>query len=130
VSKLSRLSLIIAGVLLTLAAMLGAYGSHGLRGTVDTATLTAYVTAVDYLFYQALGLLAVGLLIDRVPQQLGLKVSLALLLLGITLFCGGIFLPIFGAPALLGRVVPFGGVLLMAAWLTFSWSVWRLPRAH
>jgi uncharacterized membrane protein YgdD (TMEM256/DUF423 family) len=110
--------------------MLGAYGSHGLRGAVDPATLTAYATAVDYLFYQALGLLAVGLIIERAPQQRGLTVALGLLLLGIMLFCGGIVLPILGGPAWLGRVVPSGGLLLMAAWLTFAWSVWRLPGTH
>ena len=45
---------------LSLAAVLGAYGAHGVQGTVDAQTWAAYEVAVDYQFYHGLGIIVSG----------------------------------------------------------------------
>jgi uncharacterized membrane protein YgdD (TMEM256/DUF423 family) len=121
---LSRIALCAAALLLALATVLGAYGSHALPGRIDTAALHAYQTAIDYQFFHGLGLLALGLWLDRYPGQRGVMVSAALLGAGMLLFCGGLIAPILGAPPFLGAFVPFGGFLLIAGWLAFAVSLW------
>jgi uncharacterized membrane protein YgdD (TMEM256/DUF423 family) len=124
----SRRVLVAAGLLLALATLLGAYGSHGLDARADPAALAAFRTAIDYQFYQALGLLGLGALLDRTPPIRGLGACAALLLVGVLLFAGGIVLPILGSPAWIGYPVPLGGLLIVAAWLGFVWIVWRAER--
>lgn len=112
----SRLFLILAGIALCSAAGLGAYGAHGLASVPD-AVLRAYMTAVDYQFYHGLGLGLVAVLVNLRPENRAFHAVGYLLVAGIVLFCGGIFATTFGAPAVLGRIVPLGGMAFMAGWL-------------
>ena len=115
----SRKLLAIAGVLIALATALGAFGTHGLKPRLDAAAFSAYESAVQYHFYHALGLLGVALLIRDGDNAL-LRWSVRLILLGIGLFAGSLYLITFGAPKAIGIVTPFGGLSLMVAWLLFA----------
>ena len=116
----SRLFLILAGAALCAAAGLGAYGAHGLANSVPPATWQAYMTAVDYQFYHGLGLGVVAILVELRPDVRAFNASGYLLAGGIVLFCGGIFATTFGAPATVGRIVPFGGIAFMLGWLLLA----------
>ena len=91
---------------------------------LPAAQLTSLHTAVNYQFFNALGLLAVGLLLRSEPRR-SLQVVAWLLIAGIVCFSGGIYIMLAGAPSLLGLVTPLGGVLLIGAWLLFAVSVLR-----
>ena len=54
-------ALAVAGVLLALATACGAFGAHALRGQLPAERLQVWDTAVRYHFFQALGLIGVGL---------------------------------------------------------------------
>ncbi len=86
--------------------------------------LLVYETAVRYHFIHALGLLAIGVLLRSVDGEL-LRWSAALVLAGIILFSGSLYLLTFGAPRFVGIITPLGGLALIAGWVLFATTMWR-----
>ena len=126
-----RLTLIAAGCLVLFAATaLGAYGTHGVQGVVDAARWSAYEVAVDYQFYHGLGIIAAGILADRLPDSRLVAWSGWVLLAGIAGFSGSIYATTFGAPVAVGALAPLGGLAMMAGWLLLALGVWRAGRAR
>ena len=122
-----RLTLIAVGALLLFTATaLGAYGTHGVQGVVDAAQWSAYEVAVDYQFYHGLGIVAAGILADRLPDSRLVAWSGWVLLAGIA----SIYATTFGAPAAVGALAPLGGLAMMAGWLLLALGVWRAGRAR
>jgi uncharacterized membrane protein YgdD (TMEM256/DUF423 family) len=113
---MSRAFLVLAAICLLLATALGAYASHGLEAMLAPRAIESFETAVEYQFYHGLGLLAVALLADRYPRSRWLKVSGALFVTGIVLFCGSLYATTLGGLTALGRLTPVGGVAFMGAW--------------
>jgi uncharacterized membrane protein YgdD (TMEM256/DUF423 family) len=113
-----------SGVLLALATLLGAFGTHALREELSPDRLSVYLTADRYQFFHSLGLLGVGLAAREVDAAL-LRWAGALLLIGIVLFCGSLYSLTFGAPRALGFLTPLGGLLLIAGWVSFAIAMWR-----
>jgi len=113
-----RRTLALAGLLLALATVFGAFGAHGLR-SLPADRLQVYETAVRYHFFNALGLLGIGLALRSADAAL-LRWSAALVLLGVVLFSGSLYALTFGAPRAVGVVTPVGGLALIAGWLAFA----------
>jgi uncharacterized membrane protein YgdD (TMEM256/DUF423 family) len=115
----------IGAFLLALAVMIGAFGAHGLEGTLDAYSMGVYETGVKYHFYHALGLLIVSLL----PRIGALSAKRAgwicgLLLAGVVLFSGSLYVLAITGMRILGAVTPLGGVAFIAAWLMLAfWLV-------
>ena len=131
----------IGAVLAGLAVALGAYAAHGLDQylvekyaeetrevagqTVPAAQkyLTDFRTGVTYQMYHALGLVAVGLLVQTRPGK-ALQISAWLFLLGILLFSGSLYVISLLGPnwqgVRWGLVAPFGGVSYILGWLAFA----------
>jgi uncharacterized membrane protein YgdD (TMEM256/DUF423 family) len=125
-SRGSRLMITLAAVSLLLATLAGAYGSHGLA--LGPSERAAYDTAVAYQFYHSLGLGLVGLWHERHPDSRLLKSSAGALVIGLLLFCGGIYARTLGAPRSLEAIVPLGGLAFMAAWTTLALGAWLAGR--
>jgi uncharacterized membrane protein YgdD (TMEM256/DUF423 family) len=101
----------IAAVLCFLAVALGAFGAHSLRSTLEThGMLDAWNKAVLYHFIHAIALLALALYgtINRGAWWL--------LLAGIFLFSGSLYLMALTNLRWLGAVTPFGGLCFLAGW--------------
>ena len=113
-----------AGILLALAMVLGAFGAHALKEQISPDRLHVYETAVMYHFFNALGLLGIGLTLRFVGTP-AVRWAAVLVLVGIVLFSGSLYALTFGAPRPLGIVTPFGGLALIAGWLCFAAGVWR-----
>ncbi len=119
-----------AAILLALAVSLGAFGAHGLQGRLDTYSMSVYEKAVFYHFIHALGMLAVPLLL-----RAGLISASAatwtgwLLLAGIVLFSGSLYLLAIAGTRMLGAVTPFGGASFIAAWICLAVCALR-SRGH
>ena len=112
--------------LLALAVMLGAFGAHGLRGRLDAYSMDVYQKAVFYHFIHALGLLAVSIL----PKTgtftgYGTDWVCGLLLAGIVIFSGSLYLLAVTGTRALGAITPIGGVSFIAAWLLLAWFLLR-----
>ncbi len=120
-----RRTLALAGLLLALAVACGAFGAHALRASLPADRLQVYETAVRYHFFNALGLLGIGLALRSVDAAL-LRWAAALVLIGVVLFSGSLYALTFGAPRVLGAVTPLGGLALIAGWLAFAACFLRL----
>jgi uncharacterized membrane protein YgdD (TMEM256/DUF423 family) len=116
----------VAAVLLGLAVGIGAFGAHGLKGRLDDYSMGVYEKAVLYHFFHALGLLIVSIL----PRTGALQQSAAtwicsLLLAGILLFSGSLYILALSGVKALGAVTPFGGLAFLAAWFLLAYFLMR-----
>lgn len=110
-----------AAIMLALAVTLGAFGAHGLQGRLDPYSSSLYEKAVFYHFIHALGMLAVPLLVRAglISKSTGAWTG-GLLLTGIILFSGSLYLLAVTGHRALGAVTPFGGAAFIAAWMTLA----------
>ena len=107
----------IAAVLCFLAVALGAFGAHGLRSTLQArGMLDVWNKAVFYQFVHALALLVLAL------YRTINRGACLLLLIGILLFSGSLYLLALTNLRWLGPVTPLGGLCFLAgwAWLFFA----------
>ena len=121
-----RRNLCLAGLLIAMASVLGAFGTHVLRPVLTPQRFESFGLAVAYQFYNSLGLLGIALVQQRQDGAL-LQWSVRLLLTGLLFFCGSIYALTAGLPSWFGMVAPLGGAALMAAWLCFAVAMWRQP---
>ena len=119
----SSRTLALAGILLALATVFGAFGAHALKAQLSPDRLQIYETAVRYHFFHALGLLGIGLAL-RFTDAAALRWAAVLVLTGVVLFSGSLYALTFGAPRPFGIVTPFGGAALIAGWICFAAGVW------
>jgi uncharacterized membrane protein YgdD (TMEM256/DUF423 family) len=117
-------TLAIAGIFLALATAFGAFGAHALKAQLSPDRLQVYETAVRYHFFNALGLLGMGLTL-RFVNVPAVRWAAVLVLIGVILFSGSLYALTFGAPRPFGIVTPFGGLALIAGWICFAVGVWR-----
>ena len=114
------------GALAALAAvLLGAFGAHALKARLAADALAWWRTGVEYHFYHALGLLAVGLAAAQLPESALLRWSGWLMLAGIVVFSGSLNALALSGQRWLGAVTPLGGVAFLAAWALFAAAVLR-----
>lgn len=116
--------LTLAGGLLALATLLGAFGTHALQGQLPPDRMSFYTTAVRYQFLHALGLMGVGVAARTMNSAL-LRSSAWLLLIGIVLFCGTLYGMAFDASHALAALAAAGGVALVVGWALFAFAAWR-----
>ncbi len=107
----------LAALLLALATLIGALGAHVLKQRLGADRYEVLQTALHYQFFHALGLLALGVLLDRLPRR-ALRAAGWLLFAGVLLFSGSLYLILAGAPRLIGVLTPLGGLALIAGWCT------------
>ena len=126
-------ALALAGVLLACATACGAFGAHALRTRLPPDRLQLWDTGVRYHFFQALGLLGIGLTLrlpgngTRREAAAALRTAALLNVAGVLLFSGSLYALALGAPRSVGVLTPIGGLAAIAAWLVFGWAVWRTP---
>lgn len=121
----ARLFIALGAMLAALAVVLGAFGAHALKTRLPPDLLEVYHTAVQYHFWHALGLLAVGLALRQVPDAAWLRAAGWLLTAGVVLFCGSLYLLAFTGARWLGAVTPLGGVAFILGWLALAVAALR-----
>ena len=106
--------ILLGGLNAALSVAAGAYGWHSLGDTPEIRDI--FMMGSQYQMWHALGMLGVGLMLDRRPSK-ALAVAGAFFQVGIILFSGTLYsfgefmiVPVEGA-------APFGGGLLIAAWV-------------
>ena len=118
-SPTAKLFLILGGLNAALAVVLGAFGAHGLKARMTAEMLAVYQTGVHYHLFHALGLLVVGLVATQIADSVFLRWSGWLMLAGIILFSGSLYMLSVSGLRWLGMVTPFGGMAFIAAWVVF-----------
>jgi uncharacterized membrane protein YgdD (TMEM256/DUF423 family) len=114
---------LLAALLLALATLMGALSVHVFRPHLSPERYEVLQTGVHYQFFHALGLMAIGLLCDRVPSRL-LSAAGWLVFLGVLGFCGSLYLLVAGAPSAVGILTPLGGLALIAGWCACALALW------
>ncbi len=120
----ARLWVGVAAIYGFLAVALGAFGAHALKARLAPDLMTVYRTGVEYHFYHALALLAVGVYATQYPGRM-LDIAGICFAAGILLFSGSLYALALSGIKVLGAITPFGGLLLLAGWLALAWSAWR-----
>jgi Protein of unknown function (DUF423). len=102
-----------------LAVAFGAFGTHVLGGRIDPSLLEIWQTGVRYQMFHAVGLAIVGILEDGSNPTRWLRLSGWMMLIGILLFSGSLYLLVATGIRKLGIVAPFGGFAFLFGWLFF-----------
>jgi uncharacterized membrane protein YgdD (TMEM256/DUF423 family) len=113
-------------ILMALAVALGAFGAHGLKARLDAYQMSVYEKAVFYHFVHGLGLLIVSFLPKTGTfSEFATSWVCGLLLAGIVLFSGSLYVLAVTGNRALGAITPIGGVCFIAGWIALAWFVAR-----
>ncbi|WP_026695943.1 DUF423 domain-containing protein [Peribacillus kribbensis] len=107
-----------------LAVALGAFGAHGLEGKISDKYLEVWKTGVQYQMFHAAGLLIIGLLMGKIQGSL-LGTAGWLMLAGIILFSGSLYVLSVTGIKVLGAITPLGGISFLAAWVLIMVAVYK-----
>lgn len=118
--------LFVAALAALAAVILGAFGAHGLRNHIAPELLSVYHTGVEYHFYHALGLFAVGLIARDRPESTALRWAGTLMILGILIFSGSLYILAVTGLRWIGMITPIGGLAFIAAWAMLAIGIRRL----
>ena len=101
--------------------ILGAFGTHGLRGKIGFDLLQTYETANHYLIIHAAALILYGLWRLTLPEnKRPINWPTLLFLVGIVIFCGSLYAITFTVIREFGMITPVGGLAMIAAWIGFG----------
>lgn len=102
-----------------LAVAFGAFGAHLLEGRVADKYLDTWQTAVQYQMFHSIGLIAVAILMSS--ALIGPLSSLSwagyLMLAGIVIFSGSLYVLSLSGISVLGAITPIGGLAFIAGWV-------------
>lgn len=107
-----------------LAVALGAFGAHGLEGKISEHALSIWEKAVHYQMFHAVSLLAIGLLMDKI-QTASTMWSGWMIMIGIVLFSGSLYLYATTGVKVLAMITPFGGVSFLVGWVLLGYAVMK-----
>jgi uncharacterized membrane protein YgdD (TMEM256/DUF423 family) len=107
---------LLAGFAGASAVLLGAFGAHGLRSSMDSAHYELWHTAVEYHFWHALALTA-AVLCARAKFS---HVAVGAFVLGIVMFSGSLYALALGAARWIGIVTPIGGLAFIVGWIVLG----------
>ena len=118
-------NIIAAGAVnMLLAVACGAFGAHALKSMLTSDMLAIWQTAVHYQMVHALGLIAIGILLPRGNAR-WLQRAAMLMLAGMVIFSGSLYLLALSGQRWLGAITPLGGLAFLAAWAMLAWGSWR-----
>lgn len=113
-----------------LSVALGAFAAHALKNTIDAHYLGVFETGARYQMYHSLALL--GLSVFMTIRFVGLVKPMLfltaqwLMVFGVILFSGSLYLLVLLQQSWFGMVTPIGGVLLITAWCCMALGFFRL----
>jgi uncharacterized membrane protein YgdD (TMEM256/DUF423 family) len=119
---MERTFMALGATLAGLAVALGAFAAHGLRNRLTPELLAIFETGVRYQMYHALALLAVALATPRWP---GAATAGWLVLAGIVVFSGSLYVLAATGVRWLGAVTPLGGLAFLAGWAMLARAALR-----
>ena len=111
---------IIAGAVNAVVAVaLGAFGAHALKEKLTEHYLAIWETAVQYQMFHAIGLIVVGILMSTSLLGPSTQLSWAgyLILAGIIIFSGSLYVLSLSGIGILGAITPIGGVAFIIGWI-------------
>ncbi|MCX6265716.1 MAG: DUF423 domain-containing protein [Bacteroidetes bacterium] len=126
-------TLSLGALLAGITIAMGALGAHALKDILNAAQLQTYETAVRYQMYHVFALLLLGILQNQYPQ-LTLSICKKLVLVGMVLFGGSIYLVLFlthvavPIPFWIYLITPLGGLCYISSWLLLAAKLYRISQ--
>lgn len=114
---MAHFALLAAAVYGLLGVVFGAFGAHALSARLSQEMQSVWHTAVEYQFYHALALLALGILLRMSPSSAWLSAAALCFCAGVLVFSGSLYGLALSGIRWLGAITPVGGLLLIAGWL-------------
>lgn len=111
----SRRWIWVAAALGAAAVLLGAFGAHALEARLSERALEVWQTANRYHFFHVLGFFGLGLWEGSGGK--GTQAAGVAWLLGVGIFCGGLYLYALTGLKFAAMLAPVGGLSLAAGWV-------------
>ena len=118
--------IIIGALLSALGIALGAFGSHSLKTKLNPEELVIYDIATRYLMYHAIGIISLGILAYSVPDNI-VEIPIIIMIIGIVLFSGSLYLISIKGYTKLGVITPLGGTAFIVSWVLLAINIFKLP---
>jgi uncharacterized membrane protein YgdD (TMEM256/DUF423 family) len=115
---MARAFLLLGALTMAIGVGAGAYAAHAAKGAVHPDAARLLQSAVLYQLIDGLGVIAVALA-ARTQASAWLLAAGGLLLAGIVLFCGALWILALTGRSL-GLVAPTGGMAFIAGWLCLA----------
>lgn len=119
-----RQLVITAALILLIGVGAGAFGAHGLKRVIAPELLTVWQTAVLYQLVHGLGMLAIAALGARFGSPL-LSYAGTLMLAGVVVFSGSLYVLALTGTKWLGAITPLGGLAFIVAWAMVALAAYR-----
>lgn len=116
-SKLAAISALFGA----LAVAAGAFGAHALKSSLSSYQMEIWQTAV---FYHLIHALLAFFVAKQNTIENANQISLVLLT-GVTLFSGSLYLMALTSYTKIGFITPLGGILFIGAWFYIALSEWK-----
>jgi uncharacterized membrane protein YgdD (TMEM256/DUF423 family) len=117
-----KLLIVLGSLNAAAAVILGAFGAHVLKTTLDSQMFAVFSTGVQYHMYHALGILAVAMVASILHETVWLKVSAWAMVGGIVLFSGSLYVLSLSGIHWFGAITPIGGTLFIVSWTMIAIS--------
>jgi uncharacterized membrane protein YgdD (TMEM256/DUF423 family) len=127
---MTRIFIVLSGLLGFTAVALGAFGAHGLRSRLGSLPdgvkrLEWWNTAAHYHLTHALALGLAAWLVHRGAGRWGLVAGWSFVA-GVALFSGSLYLMTITGHTKLGAITPLGGLLFLVGWAAIVVAGWRI----
>jgi uncharacterized membrane protein YgdD (TMEM256/DUF423 family) len=127
---MTRIFIVLSGLLGFSAVALGAFGAHGLRSRLESLPdgvkrLEWWNTAAHYHLNHALALALAAWLVHRGAGTSGVVAGWSFVA-GVALFSGSLYLMTITGQTKLGAITPVGGVFFLVGWGAVAVAGWRL----
>src|SRR5699024_9383705 len=104
-----------------IAVALGAFGAHGLEGTISDEAIATWEKAVQYQMFHTMALIAIGLLGAKIRNS-SLNWSGWMFFIGILLFSGTLYIYSLTGITFFAIITPFGGVAFLTGWVLLGYT--------
>lgn len=111
------------------AVLFGAFGAHGLKASIDSASLEIWQKGVDYQFYHTFALLYLSTF-ARYRNKL-INIAYFCFTFGIILFSGSLYLLATRSILkldfvnVIGPLTPIGGLLFVLGWIMLFFAAFK-----
>ena len=120
-----KLFLLVGSIFAALSILFGAFGAHFLKEKLSSDQLVVFEIATRYMMYHSFGLLIFGLLGYILTEKITYVPGM-MMIVGIVIFSGSLYLVSLGGFKKFGMITPIGGVILIASWLIFAYNIYKL----
>lgn len=123
IKRANRKILLLSGLVLAMAVIMGAFGAHGLEASLSEKAMKTYQTGAKYHFYHGLALIVVTLVSEL--SNIKFTGSIVSFFIGILVFSGNCYLYAITGVKFFAMIVPIGGIAFIIGWLLFAFKMIR-----